>query len=276
MDSNRILNQSHDAQTEIEHLTANLCEAGMEIFDLRAELVAALELSERWRTLAEYRLAQAERREGAAERRHASASDLVEIPEDWHHRAGVGRRWKDEPERRKASSERWRLFHRERRGVVTAEPGPPESSPSEANTKDSKAIAIWLAVAQTRRPGHRASLVVTAPDSEPPKWLAKALRPRRSHFARVAFAVLTLACVTALIVLGILWPSVGLAVLGGLGVGGLGAGLVWAAAKAGERSGHRRYAREQLTDAAGVAPIPRPTLAQRARGTVSTRGAVAR
>ena len=28
--------------------------------------------------------------------------------------------------------------------------------------------------------------------------------------------------------------------------------------------------------AAGVAPIPRPTLAQRARGTVSTRGAVAR
>lgn len=127
MDSNRILNQSHDAQTEIEHLTANLCEAGMEIFDLRAELVAALELSERWRTLAEYRLAQAERREGAAERRHASASDLVEIPEDWHHRAGVGRRWKDEPERRKASSERWRLFHRERRGVVTAEPEPPDS-----------------------------------------------------------------------------------------------------------------------------------------------------
>jgi hypothetical protein len=223
MDSNRILNQSHDAQTEIEHLTANLCEAGMEIFDLRAELVAALELSERWRTLAEYRLRKLERREGPPERRVTSASELVEIPGDWHHRSGAGRRWRDEPERRKASSERWELFHRDRRGVATAEPAEDSRHENDGNLS--------------------APPAPSEPDRDPPKWLAKALRPR--HFARVTFVVVGIACVTTLIVLGAIWHEVG-AVLTGLSVGVAMGGAIWAAEVLGTRHGHTLY-RQELT-----------------------------
>jgi hypothetical protein len=133
----------------------------------------------------------------------------------------------------------------------------------------------WRTVAEQRQArlehwnGRERRGVTTA---EPEPDLSKPAPPASKHRARVvavvAGAILALA---GLAVVLAIWPSTGLALAEGLGIGAVGAGLIWAAGIAGERSGHRRYTREQ----AGASPAlssrtvrgaPRPT----ARGAVTT------
>jgi hypothetical protein len=132
----------------------------------------------------------------------------------------------------------------------------------------------WRTVAEQRQArlehwnGRERRGVTTA---EPEPDLSKPAPPASKHRARVvavvAGAILALA---GLAVVLAIWPSTGLALAEGLGIGAVGAGLIWAAGIAGERSGHRRYTREQ----AGASPAlssrtvrgaPRPT----ARGAVA-------
>jgi hypothetical protein len=164
---------------------------------------------ERLRTLADYRQVRLERREGPAERRQVSPGDLVKIPGDWHHR-DAGRRWRDRPERRMSSSERWELFHRDRRRIV-------------------------------------AEHAVTSAGVEVPGWLAKAGMPaphrtakaRLFHSRRrggvVALAVLACVVVTAVIASLALAPGMTVIVLLGIVLGAM---LVILAEKLGTRSGH--------------------------------------
>jgi hypothetical protein len=204
-----MMRDEHAELRNVDRLTDELAIAGAEIVGLREELTAALEQVEHWRTLADYRQVRLERREGPAERRQVSPGDLVKIPGDWHHR-DAGRRWRDRPERRKAPSERWELFHRDRRRIV-------------------------------------AEHAVTSAGVEVPGWLAKAGMPaphrtakaRLFHSRRrggvVALAVLACVVVTAVIASLALAPGMTVIVLLGIVLGAM---LVVLAEKLGTRSGH--------------------------------------
>lgn len=120
-----------DELRSVERLTDELAIAGTEIFSLRAELAAALEQAEAWRTKYEHAVSWAshDRRGVVAERRQTSPNDLVEIKGDWHKRSGTGRRWPQEvpgwlakagapaPHVRHKTAKA-RLFHSRRRGGV--------------------------------------------------------------------------------------------------------------------------------------------------------------